>query len=220
MPITLKGAELRALCAKLRSYLVVSDDEHEIAKQLGLSWEDYEDLKRRFYELEEQTLRKRTDEQWFIDYLAKQQRNQEDLTRMIELFENSKQYNAMIGAVRARADINDKIVERAQEFGFVSKEPDKKLVAHGHFVADGLSTAEIKGKLAEALGASKALLERYGDERSIIDVTPPKIHRDEHLTPPKPLSLPAPASSHASEQRPQHARNRVHKGRRVVKSKA
>jgi len=215
------------MCARLRAYLVVSDDEHEIAKQLGLSWEDYEDLKRRYYAQEESDLRKRTDEEWFIDYLTKQRRNQEDLTRMMELFEDSKQYNAMIGAVRARADINEKIIDRAQEFGFVSKEPDKKLVAHGHFVATGMSREEVKATnlrlRRERPGDERepeGLLERYGDERSIIDITPPKIHRSEHIEAPKPLALPAPIGSRAAEPRPQHARNRVHKGRRVVRTKA
>lgn len=200
-------------------------EPHDIAREMGLSWKDFEELRAEFFRLEEETLRKKTDEEWFAEYVLLQQRNVNDLTKMLEELRDQRQPNAMVGAIKARADIYDRIVEKGQEFGFISKEPERKEIVGGVAVHN-LSAVELREAITATAAATAALLMRYGGAREIlpdakiIDVTPGDLYQSA----PKRKALPAvtvpPPTASKERQvsaRKRHARNRVNKGRRVVR---
>ncbi len=198
--------ELRHTCAKVRSYLEDGKTHEEICRLLGWEWSRYEELVKEYYAQESEDVRNRTSEQLYVDYVREQTRNIRDLTSILEQFQESKQHSAMVGAVRARSDIYDKIIDRGQQFGLIDKKPETKLVA-GMFVAQ-LTNKDLRTAITEELGHLNSLMSRYGDGKNLQDVDPGPLH----LSTPKQKAAPAPKTQPA-----RHARNRVHGGRRVVK---
>jgi hypothetical protein len=108
-----------------------------------------------------------------------QMKNLKDLDGMIESFKTTKQYNAMVGAVRARSEILDKLIEKGQEFGLVHKMPDRKEIVAGILVAD-LTNKELKQMITAELSNLNGMMKRYGD-KTIMDMDPGVLHRGEAL---------------------------------------
>lgn len=208
MALARTKTELRHACAKVRSYLEDGKTHEDIAVLLGLDWADYETLVREYYEHESEDVRNKTTEQVYVDYVREQIRNIRDLTAILEQFKESKQHSAMVGAVRARSDIYDKIIDRGQQLGFIDKKPETKLIA-GVIVAQ-LSNKELRAAITEELGHLDSLVARYGDGQNLRDRTPGPIH----LPTPKQKAVAPPG-----EKPVRRARNKVHGGRRVVKER-
>lgn len=204
----LKGEPRRALLTKLRSYIAAGDAEDLIAHKIGISWGEYEELKTELLFEEEDKLRKRSTGQVYVEYCLAQEQNVRDLTTMIEKFETTKQYNAMVGAVRARAEILDKVVSRGQDFGFIEKRPEVRIVAG--VPVNQLTDVQLRSHITAELRSIADLQQRYGDGVNILDIEP----REVHSGPVNALVLTSPVSP---ERAKPHARARVHGGRRRVR---
>lgn len=212
MALRLKEDQLRAACAKLRAYLAAGETDHKACEQLGMSWADFEELKARMMEFEVERVKDTPPEQIYVEYLINQESNIQALTDMIGQFQESRQATAMVGAVKARAEIYDKMIAKGQEFGFVKKVPERQEIVAGIMVAT-LSNEELRAAIAGEMTSLHGLMDAYGT-KPIIDVTPGKLHYS--MPPP----APQPLLSAGGEEPKQHARNKVHKGRRVTKEKA
>jgi len=157
-------------------------------------------------------MRGRTTEEVYVDYTLKQTQNIKDLTRMLGAFEETKQHAAMVGAVRARSDILDKIIAKGQEFGFIEKKPETKVIAG--VIVSQLSTHELRKAIAGELGQLEKLMSDFGDAPSIVDIEPGPTH----LATPKVKALSDGANGNGEAVQKgvkNHARNRVHRGRKV-----
>lgn len=210
MSLILRGPQFRAMCAKLRVYLTEFDDHDDIAVEMGLSWADFEKLLEKYYAAEVESLREQSTERVYIDYVQNQRQNIADLTKLLGAFDETKQHSAMVNAVKARADILDKIIAKGQEFGFIDKKPEAKIVAG--VVVDKLSTNELRSAITGELQHLDKLMTKFGggEVPPIIDVEPGQIHKETPRT--KVLEGPA-------MQKKRLPSNKVHKGRRVVKPK-
>jgi hypothetical protein len=210
------GQELRGTCAKLRVALEQGKTHEEIAEEMALPWADFLELLSKFYALDAEDIRGKTTEQVYTDYVLAQGRNIRDLTLIIGEYRGEKNANALVGAIRARSDIFDKIFERGQELGFIAKRPETKLVAG--LVVHQLSDAELRDKIVGELGALENLMGKYGTSDGkaldavpgIIDVSTGPIHRPA----PKQKALPEEVDPKPARG---GAKNKVHGGRRVVK---
>lgn len=224
MALHLSKEALRAALAKLRSFMSEGLEHDEIALALGVSLTEYHELLKRFYEEESDVVRNKTTEEVYVDYVIQQNRNIRDLTNILSEFDDAKQPAAAVGAIRARSDILDKIIAKGQEFGFIEKKPERKLVA-GVLITN-LSTPELRKKIAGELGTLERLMEQYGDAPSIGEIDPGPLHRPavrEKMLPastPEPLTIDV-ESSPSKELKTVKPRRRsaVHRGRRVVKPK-
>lgn len=205
MALGLKGAELRAAIAKLRSFLGAGDTDDEAAAKLGLSWAEYEDLKRAMYAAEVEVLRKRSTAEAYIDYVLAQQQNINDLNAMVSQFKETKQYNAMVGAIRARSEMVDKILERGQEFGLIAKSESGEGIVAGVAVGN-LTNEQLKARIAREIEKLSDVVARYGSG-SMKDLPVGPIYRD---------AEPAPEVK-AKAREPEAKRTKVRAGRRVVK---
>lgn len=208
MTLSLTKSQLRATFAKLRVYLTEGYEAEEIAGLMGFSWEDYEELLHEFYKYETTVIQDRTTEQVYVDYCLAQMQNIADLTKVFESFKTTKQHSAMVAAIKARSDIHDKIIARGQEFGFIEKKPEAKFVA-GVLVAQ-LTDKDLRKAITDQVAHLDSLMSQFGGGESIIDIDP----GPSHLATPKQKALPD------GQRVKGHARNTVHKGRRVVKEKA
>ena len=170
-----KGSELRAQLAIIRSQKQDGQTDEEIAMELGLPWEDYEKLLSKFYDLESEAIRTRPTEKVYVDYVNDQLANIRDLTKILDTFNTTKQHSAMVGAIRARSEIQDKVIKMGQEFGFIDKRPDTRFVAG--VLVHKLSDNELKSSIEEKLGALAALQAEFGEGANILDVPVGDIHQ-------------------------------------------
>lgn len=176
---------------------------------MGLSWSDFEELKKSMMDMEVERIRDRAPEQVYVEYLMSQESNVQALSEMIEQFKDTRQHNAMVGAVKARAEIYDKMIAKGQEFGFIKKVPERQEIVAGIMVAE-LSNDDLRAAIAGELSGLDSLMSAYGT-KTIVDVTPGKLH---FPTPPKEPPALTPGDTKS------HSRNRVHKGRRLKKQQA
>jgi len=178
--------------------------DEDIRDEFGLELESYEKLKAKIYEYGEEDIRSRTSEHVYIQYLLNQIQCIKDLVELTESFAGGKQPSAYVGAVRARSEIYDKIIKQGQELGMIKK------LDTGAAVADvklsELSKTELRGLITRELGGLDSLMQSYGDV-NISKIETGELHRDAKCV-----------SINSGKTKP-HARNKVHGGRRVVKTK-
>jgi hypothetical protein len=219
MTLTLSQDEFRGLCAKLRGLIAEGKEQDEIATELGVSMTEFGDLMRKFNDTEADLLRGRTTEEVYVNYTLRQSQNIKDLTDLIATVKlDGKGRNSVVGAVRARADILDKIIAKGQEFGFIEKKPETKLIAG--VIVGQLTTPELRKAVVRELGHLDKIMAQFGDAPNILDVDPGPAH----LPTPKQKALPEGHVAQAEELRAAplrkkkvkgRARNRVHKGRKA-----
>lgn len=237
MPFALKGDELRAATAKLRSYLAIGKPEEEIATEMAISWNDYLDLKRQLYKFESERLQGRTTEEVYTDYVLAQERNIHDLTKIIEqetIEEDAdgipqKVYkvpttSVTVGAIKARSEIYDKLIAKGQEFGFIAKKPVETQVSGT--VLHRLALPDLRRTIMDELKALDSMSRKLGFEKSILDLDPGAIHHDAiidvHATSatPERRALPPPRQKVQTQKSKPHARTPVHGGRGKKRYKA
>jgi len=146
----------------------------EIIEEMGISADDYVALKTSMFDTKADEIRTRPIEHVYIDYLLKQSENVKDLTDMIKEFKTTKQYTALVGAVRARSDIYDKLISVGQDCGLIHRQPKRKEIMAGVVVAD-LTNLQLKKMITKELGDLNALMSRYG-ERSIMEIDAGEIY--------------------------------------------
>jgi hypothetical protein len=169
--------------SRIHAELIKGTDESEIADLLGLDRQTY--LFVRSFMLQElaNEIRSLSSDQQFVDYRLSQQRNIHDLDELIKNLDEQTQYNALVGALRLRSEIQDKIVTRGQEFGVISKQPDRKEIVAGVVVSD-LSTADLREMITGQLSALHGMIEKHGDA-DIRALEPGELHRGENVELPK-----------------------------------
>lgn len=153
--------KLRQEIAKLKALLAGGSSDLDAEIEMGLDHVVYLALKREMYAQDKIDLHGKSTEEVFIDYRLAQEGCIKELNGMISKFETSRQYNAMVGAVRAKADIYDRIIARGQEFGVLEKVPEKKQVIAGVMVA-GLDNNELRQTIAKLLVDVDGITKKYG----------------------------------------------------------
>jgi hypothetical protein len=153
--------------------------DDEVIAEMGISAEDYNALKNTMMDFKADEIRTRPIEHVYVDYVLKQAENIKDLTGMISEWQTSKQYNALVGAVRTRSDIYDKLIQVGQECGIIHKQPERKELIAGVVIAD-MTNMQLKGLITNELRDIGVMMKRYGD-RDIKSLTVGKIHHGEAL---------------------------------------
>lgn len=171
--LKLTKADIQEAKVTIWSELCKGTQDSEIQEDMGLSQEMYLQLKFQVLEDKATQLRAKPPEHVYVEYIINQTQNISDLTGMIEDFKKTKQFNALVGAVRARADLYDKLVAKGQEFGVFAKAPERKIIA-GVVVSD-LSANDLRTAITKAIGNLDAMMGKYGDN-DIIDVMPDSLH--------------------------------------------
>ncbi len=205
--------QLREAIMRIYGMLCAGDDETDILDEMGISAEEYEKLKSAMFDMKSDEIRAKPIEHVYVQYMIDQIRNLNDLTQYILDNKRSNNTKSIVGAIRARAEILDRIIIKGQEFGIIKKMPNRTEVIGGVVLAE-LSNKQLKQEMTGALGALNFLLEKYG-ERNIIDVTPGNIHRGRAL--PEAVLDPREDVGKKEIVVKSKRHDKVRKGRRVVK---
>jgi hypothetical protein len=209
-PLGLSEEELRGALAEMKSHLAAGKSDEETCLLMGITWENYDALKRVFYNFESARAKKSTEEV-FVDYVLHQRAVIKDLSDAYEKFKGSNQSNAMVGALRARADVYDKIIKVGQEFGLIEKKPEERRILAGIAVAE-ISDDKLRSMIVGEISNVDRLMKAFGNT-SMAEVVVEETHYE--LPPAKDIT------PKKKEQKTNRAKaNKVHKGRRVVKGGA
>lgn len=172
-------AELAETMATIWDLLLDGNTDKDIIDLTGLEAEAYKVLRTRLLEEKAAELQSKPAEHVYVEYVIWQSQGIVDLTKMIGDFKKSKQYNAMVGAVRVRAELYDKLIARGQEFGVFKKTPERKEVVGGFILAD-LTSDKLRTMVTGALSDLDKLMRRYGD-RDIIEMDGGPVHHGPRL---------------------------------------
>lgn len=189
--------------ARLMELLGAGFSDPDAREKMGLTVEQYDKLRAEAFQFEAERLRKKTNEEIYVEYMINQAQCVKALTTLASEFKERKNASAMVSAIRARSEIYDKIIKTGQDFGIVKRKVERSehrlsvLVAH-------LDSEELKTLAVSELQNIDRLMQMCGDQ-NILDITPGKIHRT------------LPASKPAIPKRAKAKQNPVHRGRRVVR---
>lgn len=153
-------------------------------EELGVDEDTYIRIKAKMFDVKAEEIRTRPTEHVYVQYLLDQTLNIRDLTNMIGEFKSTKQYNAMVGAIRTRADLQDRMIKMGQDFGLIRKAPQQKQIVAG-IVIQELSNSELKRAALRELRTLNKLMEAEGDV-DFLDVEANELHRGPALALPEP----------------------------------
>lgn len=174
MSTAMTKSELSEAMTTLWDLLTSGNSDAEAMDMMGLSSDTYVDLKRRLVDEKAAELKNKPAEHIYVEYIIWQTMGIVDLTKMMGEFKRLKQYNAMVGAVRVRAELYDKLIAKGQEFGVFKKTPERKEIVAGMAISE-MGNKELKGAITGAIGELGKLMKRYGDTK-IIDIEPGPTH--------------------------------------------
>jgi hypothetical protein len=161
-------AEIAETMETIWDLLLEGNTDKEIIELTGLEADAYKQLRQRLVEEKAAELTAKPAEHVYVEYVIWQSQGIVDLTKMMDQFRKTKQYNAMVGAVRVRAELYDKLIAKGQEFGVFKKTPERREILGGFVLAD-LSSDKLRTMVTGALSDLDKLMKRYG-EADIIDI--------------------------------------------------
>jgi hypothetical protein len=171
----LSKVELSEAMISLFEELSEGNTDASIMDLMGWNADTFQNVKRAMLEGKAEELRTKPREHVYVEYLISQSRNIQDLNDLVDTLDKKQQYNALVGAIRLRSDIHDKIIARGQEFGVIRKEAETKRIIGGLLVTD-MSSSEIRTAIGTHLGELKGMMERFGDADFASMPTPKKLH--------------------------------------------
>ncbi len=199
-------SEERKLIPQLLALIASGVSDEEAQGELGLSPGQYIQLRNTVLEKEATRVRNMPTEHVYVEYCLNQMACIKDLTELYDQAKLQKNGNAGVGAVRARSDIFDKLIKRGQEFGVLEKRPEEKRIVAGVLVGQ-LTNDQLRAAITNELSDLNQLVDTYG-EKNILDVDPGQIYFPE-----------PPDESKVQSKTNRSKVNKVHGGRRVVKTK-
>ena len=193
------------LMSQLMAAIEDGKADADVMIELGLDVDEYRDIKRRAMRREGQYLKAKTKEELYAEYVLKQSACVKDLTNLSKDFKKSKNYSAMVSAVRARSEIYDKMIKTGQDFGIIEKKVERTEHVVGVMIGK-LSDDELRQTIVGELSNLQNMMSRFG-EQDIIDIEPGPIYK----------ALPKPKSKKETKgnKRSNKAKaNKVHRGRK------
>jgi len=203
MAAKLTGKDLRMALARLRGAMVEGLNDDEIAERVGIAWEEVAELKRKLLDAEAEAARAEPTEHTYARYVLDQRQCIKELDTIIDDYEKEKNVSAIVGAVRAKSDILDRVLKSGQELGLVRKRAAAGGLAAGEAVKK-LNSSQFRQYIVNEMKVFQTLVVRHGDG-SLLDLDPGPLHVPEKV-----------AKQPVARARP-HARTKVYGGRRVLR---
>jgi hypothetical protein len=222
--VKLTRAEIAETTATIFGKLAQGESDESIADEMGLPLAEFDKLKKAMFEAKAEEIRAKPTEHVYIEYIINQSRNLTALDAILSEYKTTRQHAAMVGAIKTRSEIYDKIVKIGQEFGLIKKEPDKTQIIAGIAVTE-MSNKQLKSAITMTLVGLNKLTKRYG-EGGIVDMDPGELHSGPMSLPPPPVTpkeepekLAAKSMEKPKGRGIRSKTSRVSGGRRVVKNR-
>lgn len=170
----LSHAELLEAAAVIEGRLLAGDTADEIMDTLGYNVDQYNEARRFLLEAKSTEIRNRSREHTYVEYVLEQRRSIKDLDKLVKDLDKQSQYNAVVGAIRLRSDLIDRIIDRGQDFGFIKKEAASRDLIAGIIITD-MSNADLKKEIVQQNKLLVGLMEKFG-EKSFLELEDKPLH--------------------------------------------
>ena len=150
-------AEVRARLVRLQTLIAEGRGEVRILRETGWQPAELTMLRRELTRIERALLLRPTEE-LYVEYLLRQERNLEDLNTFVDNWQDhTDAVPSVVSAIRARAEILDKVIQRGQELGIVQKAVTRKALVVGGIRVEDLGTREIRELIVKQLEGLRTL---------------------------------------------------------------
>jgi hypothetical protein len=166
------------LSAEIYGMMMEGDSDGEIIESLDITPQEYSIAKKFLLESKGSEEELLSSKERFAKYVIVQDRNTRALDELIVNLDHKNQYNALVGAIRLRSDIADRVISTGQTLGIISKEPEKKMVMNGVVVAE-VSDKDLRKELAKSIVSFGKMMKRYGGGKDILEIKTGDLHYGE-----------------------------------------
>lgn len=133
----LKKKEAIGVVSTFLELVIQGRSIEDISDEMGYDISELSFLQSRLLEMKTFELQGKPVEHVYVEYMIEQLKNVHTLNSLIEDFDgNSRNLAAIVGAVRLRSDIHDRIMEKGQACGVIRKVPEQKESLHGLVIAE------------------------------------------------------------------------------------
>lgn len=133
----LKKKEAIEVVSTFLELVIQGKSIEDISDEMGYDISELSLLHGRLLEMKTLELQSKPVEHVYVEYMIEQLKNVHTLNDLIEAFDgNSRNLAAVVGAVRLRSDIHDRIMEKGQACGVIRKVPEQRESLHGLIIAD------------------------------------------------------------------------------------
>lgn len=176
--------DIAALVIEVRRRLVKGDGDLVIAEDLSLTPAEYRKVKAAMYEQAVAGFIDKPAEMQYVDYCLEQERCIKELEEMAKHFKSTKQYNAMVGAVRAKSQILGDMHKTGVAMGVIKKEASFDREVGGIRISE-LSNDDLRETIADGVRELQHIIDRFGDKPMTEVGTPsplkdPSVRRVKH----------------------------------------
>jgi hypothetical protein len=145
-----------------------------VSENLGLDIVVCKELLTQLIEDKALEIKGKPPEHVYVEHVINQTKNINDLTKIVDSFDGIKNHGACVSAIKARAELFDRLIEKGQEFGVFKKVPERREIVAGMLVAD-MSRGDLQAAITDAVSGLNTLMKKYGDN-DIIDIQPGELH--------------------------------------------
>lgn len=150
------------VAATVYDKLLEGESDTDIMISLRIDVKTLAEVKKFIFNDRAEKHRTATREQTFVEYETRQRVIIRTIDRYVAKMDDMKMLGAVVGALRLRSDIEERIITRGQEFGLFKKTPDRKELVAGVVVAD-MSTAELAKAITKHHKMLEDTLKKYGE---------------------------------------------------------
>jgi len=168
--MALSKPEKVELAATIIEAWIAGESDDAIMATLGLDAETFAEAKRFMLEAQAADFRGKTREHVYVAYLLDQKHNlrlvDNLLTKLDAPAGGKMHYNAFVGAIRLRADITDRVLERGFDLGIFRKTQQGSpgpVDGGGAKGVAGLTDDELRKEIAAMTGDTASLMSKFGD---------------------------------------------------------
>jgi hypothetical protein len=205
------------LAASIYSLLVDGSSPDDIMDELGITAQHYSIATKYLLQSKGDEEERLTPKERFARYLIDQERNLSDLSDLVTNLNSKTQYSVIVGAIRMRSEIADRIISTGQTLGVISKEPERRLLLGGISITD-LKDTDLRKGVLDAIGGLSKMIDKYGTGANVRELTPGPLHHGEGAVDALPAALGKPSMVEASSDKKNRARSgKRAAGRRRVK---
>jgi hypothetical protein len=179
LTVTLSKAEKLEAAATVYEMMLAGESDDRIMSSLGMSVELFREAKKFMLEQRASEVRGKPREHVYVEYTIEQRSNIRALDTLIDKLDGLKQSNALVGAIRLRTDLVDRILERGFDLGIVRKTAEQHELIGGLAVAQ-MSAEDLRKAISDVTGRTADLMLKSGDV-DIMAIETGELHRGEAL---------------------------------------
>lgn len=176
--------ELTYHVRKMRALLEMGKSFEDCRRTMGLTSEEFDRVRKVCCEEQAKRMRQKSKEEIYAEYVVEQRKCLTALEKIIERVpKDGKKLsdNALLSAIKAKSEIEDKIIEKGQELGILEKNGKTRSSAPSPVQVEDSQVGKMRDDdLRDAVASEAVVLERVTNQfqgKKFAELDPPKIYK-------------------------------------------